>query len=82
MQILRMVMMRGLGLACLGILIGISAASALTQVLSRLLFGVSSGDAVMFAAVVALLMGAAVLATATPAIRATRVDPVVSLRQQ
>jgi putative ABC transport system permease protein len=59
---------------------GIAAAVALSRVVSSLLFGVSPSDPPTFAAVAALLMGVAAVASYVPARRATRIDPMLALR--
>ena len=69
-------------LAGIGILVGLAGAAMLTRVMASLLFGVSTRDAATFAAVALLLAVVAFLATVIPARRATRVDPMVALREE
>ena len=79
-NIMRLVVRQGMELAATGILLGLAGAAALTRVMASLLFGVSATDAATFAAVAALLAAVAFAATAIPARRATRVDPMTALR--
>jgi len=81
-DIIRMVVRQGMELLAVGILAGLAGAAALTRVMASLLFGVSATDAATFAAVPALLAAVAFAATAIPALRATRVDPMVVLRDE
>jgi predicted permease len=76
----RFVMMRGVVLVGLGVAIGVAGAAALTRFMTSLLYGVTAMDPLTVTAVAALLIAAAVLAKYIPARRATRVDPVVALR--
>jgi putative ABC transport system permease protein len=71
---------QGLVLSIAGVVLGIAAALALSRVVSSLLFGVSPSDPPTFAAVAALLMGVAAVASYVPARRATRIDPMLALR--
>ena len=64
----------------LGAVIGLGLAFAATRGLSAFLFGVSAFDPVVFSGVTAALVGSAVIASLVPARRATRVDPLVALR--
>jgi ABC-type antimicrobial peptide transport system permease subunit len=76
----RLVVRRGLLLAIVGIVIGIGGAFALTRFMQSLLYGVTATDPLTYGAVIALLAGAALLASYLPARRATRVDPILALR--
>jgi len=76
----RMVLREGARLVGLGLLLGLGGALALARLLQGLLFGVSAADPLTYAAVLALLGAAALAALDAPARRATRVDPMVSLR--
>jgi putative ABC transport system permease protein len=64
----------------IGAVIGLMAAAALGQSISTFLFGVQPIDPVTFASVAAVLALTAAVATAAPAWRAARVDPVVAFR--
>ena len=81
-DVLRLVLGRGLGLAGLGIALGLAGGLALTQALSSLLYGVGARDPLTFASVAALLGAVALLACLVPARRATKVDPMVALRYE
>jgi predicted permease len=81
-NIIRLVVGQGMGLAGVGIVVGLVGAAALTRVMSGLLFGVSTTDALTFGTVPALLAAVAFAATVIPAWRATRVDPMVALREE
>jgi predicted permease len=80
--VLRIVVGRGLLLALSGAALGLLAAAATTRVLRALLVGVSAHDPLVFAVVPPVLLGAALLGTLLPARRATRVDPMVVLREE
>ncbi len=81
-DVLRMVLSEGIALTAAGLSVGVAGALAATSVLSSLLFEVSTTDPTTFAAVAVLLSAAALLACYVPARRATRVDPMVALREQ
>ena len=63
-----------------GVFAGLLSAAALTPLLSRLLFGVRPGDPLTFAAIPVVLGAVGAVACYIPAVRATRVDPVIALR--
>jgi ABC-type antimicrobial peptide transport system permease subunit len=73
---------QGMQLVGIGLAVGLAGALGLTRVMSSLLFGVSTTDAFTFATVPALLAAVAFAATVVPAWRATRVDPMVALREE
>ena len=71
---------QGLRTAGAGILIGLAGSFALTRYLQSLLFGVGAHDLSVYAGVTILLFGVAMAACYLPALRATRVDPSITLR--
>lgn len=81
-NIIGLVVRQGMQLTVIGILAGLVGAAVLTRVIASLLFGVSALDAATFVAVPASLAAVALAATAIPAWRATRVDPIVALREE
>jgi putative ABC transport system permease protein len=80
-HVLAMVLRDGMKLALAGVVIGLTGAAALSGLLSTMLFQVTPGDLVSYVATATLLLVIAALASLIPAVRATRVDPVVALRQ-
>jgi putative ABC transport system permease protein len=81
-RVLKMVVADGLKPILLGVGIGFAAALALGRVVSSLLYGVRSTDPLTFAMVALLLVSVGLLATAVPAYRATRVEPIRTLREE
>jgi predicted permease len=81
-DVLRMLLTQGAKTALVGVAIGIAAALGLTEFMRSLLFGVSAQDPVTFAAVAALLILVALLASYIPARRAMLVDPIMALRYE
>jgi len=81
-DVLRDVLGLGARLTAIGLALGLAGALAATRVLSSLLYGVRSTDAITFTAVSLLLMAVALFASYLPARRATRVDPMVALRYE
>jgi len=81
-EIFRLILGNGMGLALVGVLVGVPAALMLTRLMSAMLSGVTSTDPVTYLAVVVILAAAAFVASYAPARRATRVDPLVALRTE
>jgi len=81
-DVVRMVIRQGMSLAALGIVLGLGGAFALTRLLKTMLFGVGVTDALTFAAAPIGMFFVVLLATSLPALRATRVSPVVALRSE
>ena len=79
-SILSLVLKQGLRTAGLGMLLGLAGSVALGRYLQTLLFGVTPHDAGVFGGVTLLLFAVAMAACYVPARRATRVDPMVALR--
>jgi putative ABC transport system permease protein len=79
-EISRMVLWDGAKMALAGVGIGLVAALGLTRLMSSMLFGISAHDPVTVAGVVSLLTLVAFAACYIPARRATRVDPMIALR--
>ncbi len=81
-DMLRMVLRQCGGLVLIGMVIGIPAAFGATHLLGAMLYGVGTSDLLTYVFVVALLGAAAFLASILPALRATKVDPMVALRYE
>jgi predicted permease len=79
-DIMKLAFRPGFVLAAEGTIIGLVVALPVTRLLSALLFGVSARDPVTFIAVPLVLAAVATAACYAPALRATRVDPVIALR--
>jgi len=79
-EVRRMIVGQGMRLAGVGVIVGIASAYGLTRFLSSLLFGVKALDPWTFAGIPILLTTVALLATWIPALRASRVNPVIALR--
>jgi ABC-type antimicrobial peptide transport system permease subunit len=71
-----------LTLTAVGVVVGLAGAIALTRLMAAMLFGVSATDAAAFVSGSVVLIGTAMLAVYVPALRATRVEPVVALRDE
>ena len=81
-DILRLVLSQSGRLVLLGMAIGLPLALALTRAMSGLLYGISGFDVLSFVSAAAFLAVAALLASIVPASRASRVDPLVALREE
>ncbi|MCI0388491.1 MAG: ABC transporter permease [Acidobacteria bacterium] len=79
-DVLKLILAQGLKLVLIGIVIGLSAAFALTKWMETLLFGVRPTDPLTFTVIAVVLGLVALLACYIPARRATKVDPLVALR--
>ena len=74
------IVLRTLGLAVLGLALGMAGSRALSSALGSLLFGITSGDPLTFIEVGTLLIAVAAVAGYIPAWKASRIDPMVALR--
>ncbi|HEY0705083.1 MAG TPA: ABC transporter permease [Candidatus Acidoferrales bacterium] len=81
-DILRMALSEGMQLVLFGLVAGVIGAMILTRFLRSLLFNVTATDPLVFISIAALLAAVALLACYIPARRATRVDPLVALREE
>ena len=81
-DVLRLVARRGLALVICGIALGAAAALGVTRLMADALYGVGSSDPATYASAIAILMLVGCAACGVPAWRATRVQPVVALRNE
>jgi predicted permease len=81
-DVLRMVVLEGIRPTLLGVGIGLAASLALSRVLATLIFGVPATDMVTFASVSGVLVTVGFLASLIPALRASQVDPLKTLREE
>ena len=81
-NVLALVLRQGMTLVVIGLAIGIAGAFAVTRFLESQLFNVDPTDPATFTIVAFALASVALVATLVPAMRATRVDPLVALRQE
>ena len=80
-SILTLVLAQGLRTSAIGVVLGLAGSFALTRYLQSLLFGVGAHDISVFVGVTVLLLIVAAAACYMPARKATRVDPMVALRE-
>ncbi len=78
----KMIVKQGMMLALIGVVLGVGAALGLTRSMTSLLYGVKAGDPAVLVSAAVALVAVALLATYVPAMRASRVDPIVSLRYE
>lgn len=81
-QVMKLILKEGMMLALAGIAIGTFGAFALTRLMASLLFEISAKDPGTFISVATLLALVALVACYIPARRATKVDPLVALRNE
>jgi putative ABC transport system permease protein len=81
-QVLQLVLKEGFILSLTGVAIGLAGSFGATPVLSNFLYGVKAHDPLTLVLVSLFLVGITILATYIPAFRATKVDPMVTLRHE
>jgi putative ABC transport system permease protein len=81
-DVLWLVIRQGMALAAVGVAIGLAVSLALTRLMKGLLYGLSATDLLTFAGASALLGAVAVAACWLPARRATKIDPMVAMREE
>ena len=81
-DVLRLVLRHGLKLTIIGALIGLLGAYVATRAITSVLYGVSATDPLTFGGVSLLLVGVALIACYVPARRATKVEPLIALRNE
>ncbi len=81
-HVFRLLLGQGLRLTALGVILGLAVSLAVSQIMSSMVYGVTTTDPLTFAGVVLVLLVVALTAAYVPARRATRVDPLVALRNE
>jgi predicted permease len=80
-SVLRLILKQGMSLVVTGVVIGLAAALLVGRLLSKMLYGVSASDPISVAGAAVVLLAVALLACYLPARWASRVDPLVALRE-
>jgi predicted permease len=81
-RVVRMVLLYGARLALLGLVLGGVMGFAVASLMRKLLFGVPAGDPITYVAISGLLLAVTLVASAIPAIRAARIDPIRALKSE
>jgi ABC-type antimicrobial peptide transport system permease subunit len=81
-NVLRLIIRQGMSLAVIGVVIGLGAALALARLMTSLLYDIRPTDPVTLVAITLMLLAVAMAACWLPALRATKVDPLVALRSE
>jgi putative ABC transport system permease protein len=81
-DVMRMVLAEAFALAAAGVVLGVAGAVATTRLMAALLFGVTPTDPATFVSIAGILMALALAGSYVPARRATRVDPMATLRSE
>ena len=81
-EILRMIVGESLRAIVIGAVVGLLGALGLVRLIQSLLFEVQATDPATYAAAVFLVLSVGIMASIVPALRATRIDPMVALREE
>jgi predicted permease len=81
-DVLNLVLLQGIQIGLVGVVLGFGGAFVLTRLIRQLLFGVAAFDPLTFFSTAALLMLVIIAACYFPALKATRVDPMIALRYE
>jgi ABC-type antimicrobial peptide transport system permease subunit len=81
-DVMRLVLADGVRISAIGLAVGIALALALTRLVRPLLYGISPADPIAFAGAIALLAAVMLFAAWIPARRASRLDPIIALRNE
>ena len=81
-QILKLIVGESLNVVAIGSLVGLFGAFGLVRLIESLLFEVTATDPATYSAAIFVVFSVGVMASIVPALRATRVDPVVALREE